>query len=260
MSFFTDPVYSWPSDLCDKLLESRSLSASHTSYVDLYDEKFVLKTRMKSSGELDKDKLAREIDMISLAGPECSVPIIGRHFLHGAVNGFVTPYRTCLTQGRGDDIRPEVFNDRKEIIQKLTVLLENLHSKGIIHGDVKPSNLVLDDSGNLRIIDFAESVLESEHALSLPRTALTARYVSPSSMRALSPLTRADDLYATGVTIWHIYTGRLPFEDVDEDEVDDAILHGLRPDLTMIDNEDVRAIVSKYLQDGEPNVKPPSST
>ncbi|KAJ3799806.1 kinase-like domain-containing protein [Lentinula aff. detonsa] len=204
---------------------------------------------MKSSGELDKDKLAREIDMISLAGPECSVPIIGRHFLHGAVNGFVTPYRTCLTQGRGDDIRPEVFNDRKEIIQKLTVLLENLHSKGIIHGDVKPSNLVLDDSGNLRFIDFAESVLESEHALSLPRTALTARYVSPSY-----------DLYATGVTIWHIYTGRLPFEDVDEDEVDDAILHGLRPDLTMIDDEDVRAIVSKYLQDGEPNVKPPSST
>ncbi|KAJ3766105.1 kinase-like domain-containing protein [Lentinula raphanica] len=255
MSFFEDPVYSWPSDFEMKLLESRPLSASPTSYVDLYDEKYVLKTNLKAeSGELDKEKLAHEINMMSLAGPDCALPIIGRHFIQGAVNGFITRYEKCLTIGRGEgNLDPEVHKNRKEIIQKLAALIENLHSKGILHGDVKPSNLVLDDSGNLRFIDFAESVLESEPRPPKNR-AMTTRYSSPSAINARDFLTRADDMYTAGMTMLHIYTGRLPFEDVDELVVGERIKQGLRPDLSVVDDEEIKLLIAKYLQAGEPDV------
>ncbi|KAJ3729277.1 kinase-like domain-containing protein, partial [Lentinula raphanica] len=194
------------------------------------------------------------INMMSLAGPDCSLPIIGRHFLHRAVNGLITPFQKCLVASRAKGhIDPELYKNRKEMIQKFIALLENLHSKGILHGDVNPSNLVVDDTGHLRFIDFAESVLENESRPPKNR-ALTARYNSPTAMNdTFLPLTRADDLYTAGMTIWHIYTGRYPFEEVDEDDIEDCIIRGLRPDLSMIDDEEVRSLIAKYLQAGEPN-------
>ncbi len=74
-------------------------------------------------------------------------------------------------------------------------------------------------------------------------------------MKVRSPLTRADDMYAAGVTIWHIYTGHLPFENIDEGDLDLLIANGLRPDLSVIDDEAVRALICTYLQAGEPCAK-----
>jgi serine/threonine protein kinase len=191
-AFFADPMGSWPSDLCDILLECRTHSATPNSYIDIYHENLVLKSILKpNSGQVDKERLAREIDMVHLAGEDCAIPIVGRYFNHGVINGFITGFGKCLTQGRGDDISPEIFERRLSVIQQFCALLDKLHSKGIIHGDVKPSNLVFDAANNLRFIDFAEAVLESEPP---PRRhASTTHYVSPFSTKARSPLTRADD-------------------------------------------------------------------
>ena len=168
-----------------------------------------------NSGDIDTDKLGREVDMILLAGNDCAIPVIGRCFSHGVICGFVTAFGKCIVQGPEDDILPEYHEHRLSVIQQFCDLLDRLHSKGIIHGDVKPSNLVFDAAGNLRFIDFAEAMLESEPPC---RRASTPHYASPSSLKNCSPLTRADDLYVAGVAIWHIYTGHLPFESVDEDD------------------------------------------
>lgn len=55
-------------------------------------------------------------------------------------------------------------------------------------------------------------------------------------------------MYAAGVTIWHIYMGHLPFENIDEVDLDLLIAEGLRPDLSVIDDEAVRALICTYLQ------------
>lgn len=250
-AFFADPKGSWPSDLCSKLPECRTLSASPNSYIDIYREELVIKSILKpNSGDVDKERLAREIDMVHLAGEDCAIPVVGRHFNNGVISGFITRLGKCLTQGQRDDISPEIL-EPLSVIQQFCALLDKLHSKGIIHGDIKPSNLVIDTANNLRFIDFAEARQESEPPL---RRASTTHYVSPSSMKARSPLTREDDMYAAGVTIWHIYTGHLPFGNIDEDDLDILIADGLRPDLTVIDDEAVRALICKYLQAGEPNI------
>jgi serine/threonine protein kinase len=201
-----------------------------------------------NSGDIDTEKLGREVDMILLAGNDCAIPVIGRCFIHEVIRGFVTPFGKCIVQGPEDDIQPEYHEHRLSVIQQFCALLDRLHSKGIIHGDVKPSNLVFDAAGNLRFIDFAEAMLESEPPC---RRASTTHYASPSSLENCSPLTRADDLYAAGVTIWHIYTGHLPFESIDEDDLDLLIAEGLRPDLNLIDDEAVRALICTYLDGGE---------
>ncbi|KAF8331860.1 kinase-like domain-containing protein [Cantharellus anzutake] len=249
-AFFTDPLGSWPSDVQDISLECSTFSASPNSYIIVYNEEFVIKNLLKpNSVDVDNERLGREVDMTLLAGnPGCAIPIIGRYFSHGMIMGFITRFGKCITQGPRDDIRPEYHDHRLSVIQQFCALLDRLHSKGIIHGDVKPSNLVFDAADNLRFIDFAEAVLESEPPC---RHASTTRYVSPSSLKTRSPLTRADDLYAAGMTIWHIYTGHLPFENIEEDDVDLLIEEGLRPDLSLIDDEGVRALISEYLDGGE---------
>ena len=251
-AFFADPMGSWPSDLCDKLLECRNQSASPNSYLDIYHDKLAIKSILKpNSSDVDKERLAREIDMVHLAGEDCAIPVVGRYYNRGVINGFITRFGKCLTQGQRDDISPEIFERRLSVIQQFCVLLDKLHSKGIIHGDIKPSNLVFDAANNLRFIDFAEAVLESEPP---HRHASTTHYVSPSSMKPGSPLTRADDMYAAGVTIWHIYMGHIPFENIDEDDLELLIAEGLRPDLSVIDDEAVRAMICTYLQAGEPHL------
>ena len=153
-AFFADPKGSWPSDLCDKLPECKTLSASPTSYVNIYREELVIKSILKpNSGDVDKERLAREIDMVHLAGEDCAIPV-----------GFITRLGKCLTQRERDDISPEIL-EPLSVIQQFCALLDKLHSKGIIHGDIKPSNLVIDTANNLRFVDFAEAMLESEPPL-----------------------------------------------------------------------------------------------
>jgi len=143
---------SWPSDLCNKLLECRNLSASRNSYLDVYHEKLAIKTILKpNSGDVDKEKIAREVDMVHLAGEDCAIPVVGRLFNNGVINGFITRLGQCLTQGEEDNISPEIFERRLSVIQQFCALLDRLHTKGIIHGDVKPSNLVFDSLILLRL-------------------------------------------------------------------------------------------------------------
>ena len=183
--------------------------------------------------------------MTLLAGNNCAIPIIGHYEV---ICGFITRFGKCITQGPRDDICPEYR--RLLGIQQFCALLDRLHSKGIIHGDMKPANLIFDVAGNLQFIDFAEAMLESEPPC---RHALTMHYASPSSLKMCSPLTHVDDLYAAGVTIWHIYTGHLPFKSIDEeeDDLDLLIEEGLQLYLSLIDDETVRALICKYLGGGK---------
>jgi hypothetical protein len=76
-SLLADPMGSWPSDLCDIYLACmrRTQSASPNSYVDIYHEKLAIKSMPKqNSGDIHKERLAREIDILHLAGDSCRQP------------------------------------------------------------------------------------------------------------------------------------------------------------------------------------------
>jgi hypothetical protein len=98
--------------------------------------------------------------------------------------------------------------------------LAYLHAQGVIHRDVKPSNLLLDAKGSVRLADFGLARPVGE-AFDLTQTALsvgTPGYMSPEQIRGES-LGPATDLYGVGVTLFELLTGRRPFEDASAFEV-----------------------------------------
>ena len=87
------------------------------------------------------------------------------------------------------------------------------HEKvGVIHRDVKPQNLMIDDRGELKITDFgiARVASDSLSRISIGKVSGTPSYMSPQQARGQSP-TATDDIYAIGATIYELLTSRPPF-------------------------------------------------
>ncbi len=97
-----------------------------------------------------------------------------------------------------------------------TQLAESLvvaHENGVIHRDIKPQNLLLDDDGVLKVMDFGIARL-AERSSTLTETGLivgTPSYMSPEQLLSESVDARSD-LYAVGVVLYECTTQKLPFE------------------------------------------------
>jgi len=179
---------------------------------------------------------AYEMNMIYLAG-DCAVPVLGPAMQKGKIAGFVmrreTPLRDCLS-------------NKKEIMYNLIQLTEDLHGKGIIHGDIKLDNMLLCADGKIRFCDFTGSILK-RHS-SEGRVASTPNYLSPyRALNPKGPFTEEDDRFALGVTIWEIFTGKRPFIDWKGGYVREKIRAGFVVDLSEIEDEEARQVAEELM-------------
>ena len=96
--------------------------------------------------------------------------------------------------------------------------LAHAHARGVFHRDVKPSNLMVDDAGRLKVVDFGIGELagpEDDGAAASRITGDglsvgTVEYMSPERARGLAADGRSD-LYSLGCVMYHLLAGRLPF-------------------------------------------------
>lgn len=109
--------------------------------------------------------------------------------------------------------QPFPLDDVQQIIVQIGDALDYAHSRGIIHRDIKPKNILMDGRDNALLTDFGIAKdLQTNLRLTLRGTTLgTPTYMSPEQILG-QPLDGRSDIYALGVILFQLTTGRLPFE------------------------------------------------
>ncbi len=114
----------------------------------------------------------------------------------------------------------------REALHFITQIMRGLshaHSRGIIHRDIKPHNIMVLRDGSVKVADFGIARLTSANQSSLTQEALgSVHYISPEQARG-SHIDARSDIYSAGVVLYEMTTGRLPFEG--ESPVSVAIQH-----------------------------------
>jgi serine/threonine protein kinase len=96
-------------------------------------------------------------------------------------------------------------------LRETAIALDCAHDHDVVHRDVKPANLLLDDHGRLAVGDFGIATVASEASVTQTGQVLgTAAYISPEQARGL-PATAASDRYALAIVAFELLTGARPF-------------------------------------------------
>ncbi|KAI0070864.1 hypothetical protein K474DRAFT_1607894 [Panus rudis PR-1116 ss-1] len=127
--------------------------------------------------------------------------------------------------------------DVLKMIHEIAKGMAYLHTKGILHGDLKGANILVDDRGHCVISDFGQSEMKSE-AYRISGTPLphgTLRWQAPELMAGQSPLTQQVDVYAFAILCVEILTkGGLPWPMADDDAVRHFVLkENMRPEIPL---------------------------
>ena len=134
---------------------------------------------------------------------------------------------------RAPDFRALSFEEAMKIVRGMGKALAYAHERGFVHCDFKPANVILTDSGGVKVIDFgiARVFQKAEEAPDVtvfdPGSlgALTPAYASPEMLENREPDPR-DDIYALGCITYELLTGRHPFNRLSATQARDG---GLRP-------------------------------
>jgi HAMP domain-containing protein len=98
------------------------------------------------------------------------------------------------------------------IAKQMCAGLAAAHEVGVIHRDIKPQNILIEPTGGLKIMDFGIARLTEDRGMTATGTVVgTPDYMSPEQARGAA-LDFRSDIYSTGVVLYEVFTGSLPFD------------------------------------------------
>jgi serine/threonine-protein kinase len=101
-------------------------------------------------------------------------------------------------------------------VRQVAEAMQDAHAAGLVHGDLKPSNLMVDGTGTIRVLDFGMALnVDVLATVSLPAASLqgTIAYMAPERLLGASP-SAAADVYALGVVLYEMACGARPFPEL----------------------------------------------
>ena len=100
----------------------------------------------------------------------------------------------------------------RRILRQILAALDYAQTKGVVHRDIKPSNIMIGDRDDLKILDFGVARILANPQSTLTGSRLgTIYYMSPEQVRSPRDVDSRSDIYSTGVVLYEMLTGRLPF-------------------------------------------------
>ncbi|XP_058088959.1 serine/threonine-protein kinase STY13-like isoform X2 [Magnolia sinica] len=156
-----------------------------------------------------------------------------------------------------------IKNRRKKLVFKVVVQLaldlarglSYLHSKKIVHRDVKTENMLLDKTRTVKIADFGVARVEAQNPNDMTGETGTLGYMAPEVLNG-SPYNRKCDVYSFGICLWEIYCCDMPYPDLSFSEVTSAVVRqNLRPEIPRCCPSSL-ANVMKRCWDANPDKRP----
>ncbi len=205
-------------NLCDKykvISELNIMSGEASLFLCEFDGK-------KYVAKLYRRDVAIKEDVTN-ALKNISSPYVAKLFDTGTYNGLpfeIIPfYKQGSLQGRIFS-----FDELKQrIIPSLNEGLHVLHENGIIHKDLKPSNIMLCDNGeDVVIIDFGISSVKGEsNTVIVTKTGMTPEYSASETFRNL--FLEESDYYSLGITLYELFCGRTPYSNMNSEEIEQYV-------------------------------------
>ena len=165
-----------------------------------------------------KDKYSYEYNLINKIKSDSVVDIISsaedQNYFYMEMEYCATgDLSRCLWQNKNN-----LYSERtiKQISTQLLSGLQALHKNGIIHCNLKPSNILIDEYGNVKICDFKKSLKVSTMNASLikkNKNAMTPCYTAPELFQEEGMYSFKSDLWALGCIMYELAVGQVPFFD-----------------------------------------------
>lgn len=150
-------------------------------------------------------------------------PYVAKMYATGEIDGY--PYE-ILPYYKNGSLQGKKFlyqQLKSKIIPALNEGLKVLHDNGIIHKELKPSNIMLADNGeDVALIDFGiSSIREDGNTVIVTRTGMTPEYSAPETFKNL--FLSESDYYSLGITLYKLHCGHTPYAQMSQDEIEQFI-------------------------------------
>ncbi len=157
-----------------------------------------LKSELKLARKITHPNVLRTYDFGEIDG----IPFISMEYVRGVTLRFLLDQTHRLPYSAG-----------LRLAKQLCAGLAVAHAAGVIHRDIKPENLILEPTGNAKLMDFgiARPIVRTEAGQTQAGFVVgTPQYLSPEQLQGREPDVRAD-IYSCGVVFYEVFTGKLPF-------------------------------------------------
>lgn len=157
-----------------------------------------LKSEIKLARKITHPNVLRTYDFGEIDG----LPYISMEYVRGVTLRYLLDTTQRLPYSAG-----------LRLAKQLSAGLAAAHAVGVLHRDIKPENLILEPTGNAKLMDFG--IARPVDRLTPGQTQAgwvvgTPQYLSPEQLQGLDSDTRAD-IYSCGIVLYELFTGRLPF-------------------------------------------------
>jgi serine/threonine-protein kinase len=158
-----------------------------------------LKSELKLARKITHPNVLRTFDFGDVGG----LPYISMEYVRGVTLRYLLDSSGRLPYSAG-----------LRLAKQLCAGLGAAHAQGVIHRDIKPENLILDNAGNVKLMDFGIARPIKRAAAGQTQAGFvvgTPQYLSPEQLEGKEADQRAD-IYAVGVVLYEVFTGKRPFE------------------------------------------------